>query len=874
MVNILIGVVVRKLAAACFVAVSALLLVAYANGVDAACGPTSLVSGGRTRRDVSPSFASNSSSYFAYFKHFGVRFASAAPAVGSPFSCDRLSVAASTDVTIGNADAPAIAADPTSLIHDSCEYHGELTFTGPVGSSAYLTNALFVIRNTTIHERLFFSASLVLGPGCSIIIDGCRAIGGITLASFVADDVAFAALIVNTQIAATFIVEPSAHLHSGAVVTLRDSRLHGLDLGLFGGRIDMDNSNVFDPAGASGVGNIDVTFHTASAGSVLCIRGGLSGFHVRISAMEDLDDTVLNVSDSEGIVRFELGVANIANNLTFGFTNVSCQNDIQFAINGLVGSDVLFRNVNAITDAGTLTIGLTGMANSTVAVDSISGQQTVDIAVDGASHTTLLLSNWANIPNTMLMLSGELRNSRLPSLTNVSVAGMYVTVFGVAVDGVSMCLDGILTEFISLEFHSMQPAEAEGSVIRLSHVRTESIRASISGLDFGSSLGVANIDAVSADFTFPGRLTLADLSDIAVEYLYVSPSNALIKQTLILRNIFARNAPTFVFSYFVLVGSELTFQNLTSPQIEIGDTNGFFGNLDFNSVAIDSTIRFENVRANEGGDSISAMVIRPLLLVNASLAIVQSVFAATNAIALSIEGLLLMEGSAAVIDGCTFEAAGVGAASLVISAPAPNTGDVNPDGVTFPESHPDGVIFSELPELLLARPKGFIDRSVPSLVTLRRNAFFGPRTYLAFVNASLDLDASNKFSAEAELTTILYAAPEGLDWAALPSYGDHFPLGRIAINGARYLDPSSGFAPAKIVIALSGLPGFAVVLDNSNISHLLVSSGAAMADALFSLRGVAASSVAFMGSLGPRARIIVEGGSITSSALAPSPWGG
>ena len=186
--------------------------------------------------------------------------------------------------------------------------------------------------------------------------------------------------------------------------------------------------------------------------------------------MEDLDDTILNVSDSEGIVRFEFGVASIANNLTFGFTNVSCQNDIQFAINGVVGSDVSFQDVNDITDAGTLTIGLTGMVNSTVSIDGISGQQTVDIVVDSASHSTLFLANWANIPNVMLMLSGELGNSRLPSLTNVSAASVYVMAYGVTVDGISMCLDGILAEFLSLEFHSTQPTEAEGSVIRFSRL--------------------------------------------------------------------------------------------------------------------------------------------------------------------------------------------------------------------------------------------------------------------------------------------------------------------------------------------------------------------------------------------------------------------
>ena len=159
-------------------------------------------------------------------------------------------------MTIDPADPPA-----GPVAHDGCEYARSLTFVSPTNSVGALEGVAFRITRTSVGGDLAFAASLRLGAGCSIVINGSF-LGGLAI-----DSPFFAAVpisLADTALDGQFGIAPNAALPCGTNVTVRRSVLMGLDLDMHHGGLDIDSSNTFD-AGYGGLvrDSVRVMFATA-----------------------------------------------------------------------------------------------------------------------------------------------------------------------------------------------------------------------------------------------------------------------------------------------------------------------------------------------------------------------------------------------------------------------------------------------------------------------------------------------------------------------------------------------------------------------------------------------------------------------------------
>ena len=189
-----------------------------------------------------------------------VTIAAAAPVPAAAHSCDGAQHSGPVAVTIDPADPPAGPA-----VHDGCEYAQSLTFAASTSSVGALVGVAFRITQTTVAGALTFAASLRLGAGCSIAINGSRLFGGLAL-----DAAVVAAMPIDlsdTVLDGLFFIAPSAALPCGANVTVRRSALMGVELAMHRGGLDIDGSNTFDPGyGGRARDNIAVTFATIDDG--------------------------------------------------------------------------------------------------------------------------------------------------------------------------------------------------------------------------------------------------------------------------------------------------------------------------------------------------------------------------------------------------------------------------------------------------------------------------------------------------------------------------------------------------------------------------------------------------------------------------------
>ena len=746
----------------------------------------------------------------------------AAPVPAAAYACDGAQHSGPIAVTIDSADPPA-----GPVAHDGCEYAQSLTFVSPTNSVGALEGVTFRIMRTSVGGDLTFAASLRLGAGCSIVINGSF-LGGLAIDSpFVA---AVPISLADTALDGLFGIAPDAALPCGTNVTVRRSVLMGLDLEMHHGGLDIDSSNTFD-AGYGGLArdSVRVMFATAEGldacvtppWHTLVLRGGPAAASlsnprvvacvasdkpciptdVLVAALQPLNADGRSVLRRARIVIDGIGVvghvdveADEMENISVAVRNVVTvpRTQIEAASDNIIGSDFAVERAMGATDPAVLgafgegpygggamvffSFRDTFVCSSLFVANVTMADPTAHVA--SCDNCAVAFDGIEDFSSLQLQLHRLVSNASIAIRRVNSTAGAFYLMISAAFVGSSVCIEGVVVSYFVAFVHRGYDHEKlsndEGdSSIALANFSGGHVNINLDNpQDFGAAAIIgADLLALTVRLSAAARVSLHVRDAVVESRTDLVQSRSAVEAGLGVHVIVADS----VFSDFHFIfedwdgpnaGCSYVFSNLTLSSFFS------FGMGGYSDTWVGEKPYFCLVNSTVRLDAVS---MAPLIDDEYSPGISFAPFWLVNT-SVAIVGVSVVAPAAPtalefaslrLLEGSALLVADcifeALERSLRIALPMPPNGEA---------LSPDGVTYDHghSDEDILGpdlAPRG-IDRSVPSSVTIRRTVFGAPSLFVALTNASLDMDASNSYEAQNAAHSIsLYSrnASQGLNWA-------------------------------------------------------------------------------------------------------------